>query len=81
MNRIGPHFDVAGVKGAEVRESAGYGGVGIAVPASLDGARSGLTGFVVDLAREVARHARVPACPPAPAGSSSAGNMHSTRSS
>ncbi len=35
-------FDVAGVKGAEIRKSAGYGGVRIAVPAMLDGARIAL---------------------------------------
>lgn len=35
-------FDVAGVKGAEIRKNAGYGGVRIDVPASLDGARIAL---------------------------------------
>ena len=35
-------FDVAGVKGAEIRKSAGYGGVRIDVPALLDGARIAL---------------------------------------
>ena len=35
-------FDMSGVKGAEIRKSAGYGGVRIDVPALLDGARIAL---------------------------------------
>lgn len=35
-------FDVAGVRGAEIRKSAGYGGVRIDVQAMLDGARIAL---------------------------------------
>lgn len=35
-------FDLAGVKGEEIREDADYGGVRVLVPASLDGAKSQL---------------------------------------
>lgn len=35
-------FDIAGIRGAEIRKSAGYGGVRVDVPAVLDGARIAL---------------------------------------
>ena len=64
-------FDVAGVKGAEIRKCAGYGGVRIDVPALLDGARLALQvdigfGDAVTPAPEAVRYPVLLADLPAP---------------
>ena len=64
-------FDLAGVKGAEIRKSAGYGGVRIDVPASIDGARLALQvdigfGDAVTPAPEAVRYPVLLADLPAP---------------